>query len=261
MRLPIKFRGGRLPHDPKRPAIQLADVLDPKLTAPPETADWVSTVPPYAWGMLGNDTVGDCTIAGLAHKRIGDVWANAGTILEVTTPEVLSFYENFGYRPDDPSTDQGAVCQQVLETWQRLGFLGEKPLAFARINLRSATELRQAIALFGQVYVGIDVPESAMQQFNDGEPWTVVANSPIEGGHCVTFGAYDKDGVTAVTWGTLQKADWGFVKAYGKEAYVLISTDDYDPKTGKNRDGLNGAALESIYTKLTGRKVGTEVAA
>lgn len=260
MRIPITFRGGRLPHDPARPTIKLGDVLDSKLAPPPESADCVSDVPPYAWGMLGNDTVGDCTCAGVAHKRIGDVWSNQGTILEITTAEVLAFYENFGYRPDDPSTDQGAYCQKVLETWRQKGFLGRKLVAFARINLKSPTELKQAVALFGQVYFGLDVPESAMAQFNDGEPWTVVPDSPIEGSHCVTIGAYDKDGVTVVTWGRLQKASWEFIKKYGREGYVGWDEDDIDPKTGKSRAGLDAAALAAQFSALTRRHLfGSEV--
>jgi hypothetical protein len=256
MRQPITFRGGRRPHDDNRPHIKLADVLDTKLPAPPAFADWLSDVPPYGWGMLGNDQLGDCTVAGVGHKRIGDVWSNQGTLLEVTTAEVVSFYENFGYKPGQPSTDQGAVCQTVLETWQKLGFLGEKPLAFAKVNLKSKVEVERAICLFGQMYCGFEVPQSAMQQFNAGEPWTVVPGSPIEGGHCVTVGGYDADGLKAVTWGAVQAMSWEFFRKYFSEAWVIVSADDFDPHTGKNKLGLDATALASAYRAVTGRKLG-----
>lgn len=259
MRIPITFRGGRLPHDDSRPAIKLAEILDKKHLVPPESADWLSTVPPYGWGMLGNDLLGDCTCAGVGHKRIGDVWANQGTLLEVTTPEVVSFYENFGYRPDDPNSDQGAYCQKVLETWCKIGFLGEKPVAFAKIKVSNLNEVKAAIALFGQIYCGFDVPQSAEDQFNAGETWTVVPGSPDIGGHCVTLGAYDADGPTCVTWARLQKMTWDFFKKYFREAYVTVGPDDYNPATGRTRDGLDGAALAKAFTAVTGRRIGTGV--
>lgn len=252
MRLPITFRGGLLPHD-GRPTLMLADVLDKKLPAPPESADWLSDVPPYAWGMLGNDKLGDCTVAGLAHKRIGDVWSNQGSILEVTTDQVISFYENFGYRPDDPDSDQGAVCQQVLETWQKKGFLGERPLAFARINVRNKTEIMQAISTFGQLYTGFNVPQSAMEQFNAGKPWTVVPGSPSIGGHCITLGGYDLERVKGVTWGVVQEMTWEFVLKQFTDLYAVIGKDDIDPKTGRNRLGLDANALGKAFAALTSR--------
>jgi hypothetical protein len=255
MRVPITFRGGRLPHDDSRPAILLADVLDKKLPAPPASADWLSAVPAYAWGMLGNDTLGDCTCAGVGHKRIGDVYANQGRILEVTTAETIKFYENFGYNPDDPNSDQGAVCQQVLEAWHKVGFLGEKPVAFAKVKVSSLTEVKQAIATFGQIYCGFDVPDSAMGQFNDSEPWIVVPGAQIEGGHCVTVGAYDADGPSCVTWGAVQPMTWEFWKRYFREAWVIVGPDDYNPATGHTRDGLDGAALAKAYTAVTGRRM------
>jgi hypothetical protein len=260
MRIPITVRGGRLPHDDSRPAILLASILDKKLLAPPDSADWISTVPPYAWGMLGNDQLGDCTCAGVGHKRIGDVWANQGTLLEVTTDQVVSFYENFGYRPEDPSSDRGAYCQNVLETWRKLGFLGEKPLAFAKVKVSNLTEVKQAIAIFGQLYCGFDVPQSAEDQFNAGKPWTVVAGSPDIGGHCVTLGAYDADGPTCITWAVPQKMTWDFFKAYFREAWVVVGPDDYNQVTGKTRDGLDAAALMKAFKAVTGRHLfGSEV--
>lgn len=243
---------GRKPADHSRPHIKLKSIFHREETAP-ETFDCVSDVPADAWGMLGNDTVGDCTCAGAGHKRIGDVFVNQGIVLKITAEDAIHFYENFGYRIGDPSTDQGAMCQDILEFWQKHGFNGEKILAFAKVDLSDLNQVKLAISKFGQIYTGFDVPDSAMDQFNNGEPWDVVAGDGIEGGHCVTLGAYDKDGLIAVTWGRLQKLTYRFFRKYWDEAWVIIGPDFF--KDGVDHQGVSLAALKVEFTKLTGKSI------
>lgn len=254
----INFKGGRLPAQPARPHLKLARLLHDDLAAPPATADWLSPVPVPLWGMLGNDQYGDCTCAGVAHMRIGDCYVNQNVQLAVSTADTLALYSRFGFNADDPSTDRGAVCQDVLTYWQKHGFLGSRILAFAKVDVSNLAEVKQAINLFGQIYCGFNVPQSAMDQFNAGEPWDVVKHSPVEGGHCVTVGTYDHDGLTAVTWGATQKLTWNFWRNYFDEAWVVIGPDDIDPKTGLDHRGVNLTTLETNFGKLTGRRLGDE---
>lgn len=256
--IPIVFRGGRLAPDPDKPHLKYAAIVHDDLPQPPPAADWLSTVPPGAWGMCANDRYGDCTCAGVAHKRIGDVYVNHnGQVLTVTDTDTLGLYTDItGFNPDDPSTDQGAMCQDVLAYWRKHGFLSEKPVAFAKVNVHDETEVKQAIAAFGQLYCGFEVPGTAMDQFNNGQPWDVVKGSSIEGGHCVTVGAYDEDGLTCVTWGTTQKMTWAFFKEYFDEAWIVIGPDMLDPKTGLDHLGVSLDALESEFTALTGSRIG-----
>jgi hypothetical protein len=252
----ITFRGGRLRADPDRPYLELARILTPELAAPPASADWLTPVPADAWGMLGNDQLGDCTCAGVGHKRIGDAYVNQGRTLDVSTADVIRLYENFGYRPGDPSTDQGAVCQDVLAYWHQHGFLGEKIAAYARVDVKNRREVKQAIALFGQLYTGFTVVQAAEDQFNARRRWTVVPGSPELGGHCVTVGAYNSRSLKAVTWGTVQAMSWGFFEEYFEEAWVVLSPADFiDPKTGTDRAGLDLATLRADFTRLTGRSL------
>lgn len=250
----MSLKYGRKPAQHDRPHLKLAHILRPDLPAAPASADWVSAVPGSAWGMLGNDELGDCTCAGVGHKRIGDCYVNQGVTLDVSTADAIKFYENFGYIPGDPNTDQGAVCQDVLEFWQKYGFKGERILAFAKVDIRNEEEVKQAISLFGQVYTGFDVPESAMKQFQNGETWDVIQGDSLDGGHCVTLGAYDSDGLTAVTWGKLQKLTWDFFRTYFDEAWVIVTPDFF--KDGYDYAGVSLANLERYFTALTGRHVG-----
>ena len=46
--------------------LAFGDYLTPALPPPPKTADWTKGI--ASWGMMLNDTLGDCTIAALAHS-------------------------------------------------------------------------------------------------------------------------------------------------------------------------------------------------
>lgn len=253
------FRGGRLPADPARPTLKLADYLTATPTRP-ASADWLSQVPVADWGMEGNDQWGDCTCAAVAHKRIGDVFDNqAGRVLAVSTQETLALYTavtgfdpNAGPPGSNP-TDNGAQCADVLSFWNRTGFLGEKIFAYAKVDVTNLAEVKQAIGIFGQLYCGFNFPTSAMSQFNAGQPWTVVQGASIDGGHCVTVGAYDADGLSCVTWGAVQRMDWSFWSTYFDEAYVIVTPDMIDPASGVDVQGVDLYALGQDYAALTGR--------
>jgi len=251
--LTITFQGGRLPAEPARPHLTFGAYLRPELPAPPASADWLTPVPGDTWGMLGNAKFGDCTCAGVGHKRIGDVFVNQGTVLKVTDKDALALYSAVtGFNPNDPSTDQGAVCQDVLDYWRKHGFLGEKIIAFAKVDLSNLTEIKQAISLFGQIYCGFNFPGSAMDQFNNGQPWDVVKGARIEGGHCVTIGAYDAAELECVTWGKVQKLTWAFFRKYFDEAWVIVTPDMIDPKSGTDIAGYDLYALGQGFASLTG---------
>lgn len=260
--MPINFKGGRLPAQPARPHLKLARLLHADLAAPPESSDWLSPVPSDAWGMLANDLWGDCGFAGMGHMRVGDVYVNQGETLTVTDDDALAAYSAVaGFDPDagpsgDNPTDNGVVLQDVLDWWHKHGFLGEKPLAYARVDVSNLREVKQAIATFGQLYCGFNVPSSAMQQFNAGMPWSVVKGSRNEGGHCVTVGAYTEDGPDAVTWGRVQHMTWDFWATYFDECWVQFGPDDLNKKTGRDHFGLDLATLKADFGALTGRRLG-----
>jgi hypothetical protein len=204
--------------------------------------------------MYLNDRLGDCTAAGIGHKIEGDTRYGQGATVEVTDDDVLRLYEaTGGYDPSDPSTDQGAVCQDVLKYVQKTGVAGHKIIAYAQVDLSNLTEVRQAIALFGQIYCGFNFPDSAMTQFNAGQPWDVVKGARIEGGHCVTIGAYDPTGFECITWGAVQKLTLAFFKKYFDEAWVIVDSDFVNAQTGKDAAGVDLYTLGQDFAALTGK--------
>lgn len=248
----LTFRGGRLPAQPARPRLRLGDYLTSGLPTPPVSIDWQSRV--ANWPMYLNDQIGDCTCAAVGHLIEAETTYGQGATVTVTDQDVLTMYEAVsGYNPANPSTDQGAVIQDVLGYWQKTGMAGHKIVAYASVDVANMTEIRQAIDLFGAVDVGINFPSSAMDQFNAGQTWDVVAGSSIEGGHCVPVGAYGTDSsLTCVTWGKQQKMTAAFWQRYVDEAWVVI-TQDWLSAKGLDPQGLNLYQLGQDYAALTGR--------
>ena len=95
-----------------------------------------------AWGMLGNDTVGDCTCAAAGHAdQIAETYG-AKKKPDVTPEAVLAAYSAItGYDPSDPNSDTGANMLDVLRYWQKTGIAGEKITAYVAAggSLRKAS--------------------------------------------------------------------------------------------------------------------------
>lgn len=205
--------------------LMLADYLTPSLPPPPPSVDWTKGI--TGWGMMLNDQLGDCTIAGVAHAI--QVWS-ANTASTITVPDsvVESYYQNWdGYVPGNASTDHGGVELDVLNDWQKQGFGGHALVAFADPKFSNLVEIRQSIALFGGVYIGMGLPLTAQNQ----DLWDVVPSGGAKakkgswGGHCVFVPKYDENGFTCITWGELKTMTVAFWKKYCDEAHSLLGQD------------------------------------
>ena len=182
--------------DPKRPSglHMLAFYQSNPLPPAPESVV-VPSVP--NWGMLGNDKYGDCTFAGIVHARM----ANAN-VLEISEQfpddtEVEQAYLNY-----TNGKDVGAVEADLLNYWKNNDIFGKKLSAFAPTDHADQDELRSVIASYGLVYVGVQMPGVAQQQFINNQPWALThtpADNQIEGGHCVVIVGYDKDYAQCIT--------------------------------------------------------------
>src|SRR5690348_4996959 len=163
--LSTPFRLGKLPAQPARPHLKLSAVLRDRLAAPPASADWQADS--IQWPMYANDAVGDCTCAGVGHMVNQLTFYGSGTEQIPTEKSVLGMYSAItGYTPSDPNSDTGAYCQDVLAYWRKTGLERHKIVAYASLDVSNLTEIKQAISLFGTVYVGLNFPDTAMTQFD-----------------------------------------------------------------------------------------------
>lgn len=210
--------------------LKLSRYVKPTLPPAPPAVDWSKGI--TEWGLMLNDKLGDCTIAGAAHAV--QVWTvNTGTMVTVPDPVILNYYETWdGYKPGDPATDTGGIEMEVLKDWQKHGFDSHRLLAFADPVWTNLEEVRQAMHLFGGIYIGLNLPNTAKTQ----DVWDVVPNGGPDsqagswGGHCVYVVAYDQTGFTCITWGMLKTMTLAFWNAYVDEAHVLLAADWLEKK-------------------------------
>ncbi|MEU5596702.1 hypothetical protein [Streptomyces sp. NPDC020298] len=251
-------RLGKLPAQPARPHLRLSAVLRERLANPPARADWQSDA--IAWPMYGNDRAGDCTCAGVGHMVNQLTFYGSGTEKLPAEKSVIGMYSAItGYDPSktDPATgenptDTGAYCQDVLSYWRKTGLEGHRITAYAALDVSNLNEIKQAISLFGTVYVGLSFPDSAMDQFNQGKPWDVVRGARVEGGHCVIVGAYGAAKFGLITWGAETTMSEAFWRAYVDEAWVVLDQDGLK-KAGVYFTGAPSFyALGQAFAELTG---------
>lgn len=234
------FKLGRQPNDPTKKRLKLTADLIPKAAfTPPASVDWYSKVPADSWNMDGNDYVGDCTVAEVDHSTKARQVAAGNPEVKSSAQECLDAYSAItGYNPNDPNTDQGAVMQDVRDYWRKQGIIlgGKKDTLtlFAEVDHSDLNLVKWCVARFGAVALGINFPNTAMDQFNEGKPWDVVRGAYIEGGHAISMVGYDSTYAYVVTWGQVQKMTWAFYNKYVEEAWTDISLDWVNSLSGQD---------------------------
>lgn len=228
---------GRLPPHPL-PVRDLTHYLKSPLPSPPTTVQ----APALEYPMAGNDTYGDCVIAGVVHTDqataalTNETWGYPG-----------DNYVKAEYFDLTGGEDTGLVETYALQVWQRRGLFGKKLAAFAPVNPKHTIPVRQTVALCGACFMGVLMPAPAQDQFQEGRPWRLTrtpADSDIVGGHCVVYVGYNQTGPIAVTWGKLQQVAWEWHLAYAEEAYAVITQEV------KDRGSLRGLDFAKLETDL-----------
>ena len=141
--------------------------------------------------------MGSLRIRGNGHIVEQQTALGEGHETIVTDTETLAEYTAVtGFNPDagppgSNPTDQGALIQDGLADLRKNGLAGQKIAAFARVTQADRAEVMTALAELGAVSLGVNLPQSAMDQFHAGQPWTVSGDATILGGHCITAFGYD----------------------------------------------------------------------
>jgi len=242
---------GKLPKRTDKRTLKLSNYLGTFLPTPPKNDSWLTKV--SNWPMMGNDTVGDCTCAGVGHaEQLFTTYAQDIPFV-ATTAQVLAFYSAItGYNPNDPSTDQGAACLDVLNYWKNTGMCGHKISAYMQAAEKPIppNQLADTIWLFGCAYIGIQLPVAVQNTHT----WDVPVGQKLVGewepgswgGHCVIIPSYDitkSMGLNVISWGEVIPMSWNFFNAYCEEAYTVLSPD-WIEKSGVNPDNFNLAQLQ-----------------
>lgn len=229
-----------------------------QLPTPPAVFGHYSLV--GAWGMLGNDQWGDCADAGPCHQTM--LWTAEGTgaAAPFSTASALQNYTqtsdfdpNAGPPGNNP-TDQGTDIAKMAAYWANTGFVDDtgarhKVVAVMNLHPGDVREILIATYLFGSVGLGFALPDSAMQQTQNGEPWDVVPDANIEGGHYVPVVGREANGnMVGITWGQTQEITPAFLRAYNNQGIVCLSEEMMI--NAKSIDGFDDQLLRADIAKL-----------
>lgn len=214
---------------------------------PTAPAAWTGPVDAaFDYGMLGNDSYGDCTFAGFVHL-VQAVCLLLGVAPPAPgDPAVIHAYLVFTH-----GQDSGCVMSDVLVAAYRTGLVGQKVAGFAP-SRGPLGELWQVLTAFGTGYLGVMVPAPAQGQFQADEPWDLTGTSDddqIEGGHCVVAVSFDQNTETAdvLTWGRRQVVTFRWLDRYLDEKWAVIphQVQDAGALDSVNWDRLH-AELDSL---------------
>ena len=236
-------------HDPR--SLRLADYTAAVPKPPPEVHRSHREFP---WGMLGNDRIGCCTCSAAGHMIEGWQMEAGAPVSQIADRDVIQAYSAVsGYDPTTGTNDNGAQELDVLKLWRSTGIASHKIAAWVDFDWRNATQIKQAIYLFGAAYVGIGLPVTAQAQTGggvwdvppggltgEGAPWSW-------GGHAVPVVSYDSQRLAVITWGAVQLMTWRFLGSYGDEAHAVLSQDML---RGGKSNGLNVQQLNADLAAL-----------
>jgi len=236
------YRFGKHPPKVDYRSLRLRDYLTSGVPAPPAAVNKLTQVysklgisdPATLFPMDGNDTLGDCTIAALAHA----VTTYNGLIGKhdiMAKTAVVKLYMHLS-----GGVDSGLNELDVLNYWRQHKVAGDRILAYATVNPKNHTHVQQAIEMFGGVYIGFQVQQNCVQEFDNHQPWTP---GPLTNdGHAVFAVAYDQAGVTVLTWGNTQQATWAWWDECVDEAYAILPPE---AKQSGFAPGFNFAQLQT----------------
>ena len=211
------------------------------LPKPPIKVD----VPAFGdWGMLSNDRLGCCGVAGLQHGFETDATITHERETWPSAEHCADFYLNYTH-----GQDSGVVLSDFLNYVRSNPYYDHTVEAFAPVAIQDIPTLQTAINMFGFAYAGIEVTAGMQQAFGQHQAWsTTQLNEPVIGGHCVPLVGYDNTFLYCITWGGVQAITYSAWHQIATESWAIIS-GEFVARHGDGR-GVNIDALRADLNRL-----------
>lgn len=257
------FRLGRRRPVARCPRLSLRNYLTRRTPKPPPGCDYTKKAAAALSNIYGNDTLGDCVIAGMAHL-VGLMTGNSGASPFIyTSDQIVALYTAIGgYVPGDPSTDNGCDEQTALNYWENNGAPAgstHRIAGWLAVDGADPVEVRTAMWLFENLYFGMQLPDAWINPMpsSPGFVWDAAGDADPDNGHCVAGVGYTSKGVTIDTWGmTGLVTDAAIAKyatrASGGELYTVVSQDGLNKATKKAPNGFDWSQLIADFDSMGG---------
>ena len=261
--------------------LSLGNYLMQSAPAPPPTVNYQKMAPAALGEMYGNDTLGDCVIAGPAHV-VGVLTGNAregapsaGNLFGefiFTMPQIVALYSAIGgYNPDAPlvngqnPTDNGCDEETMINYWENHGFpAGHNRIVGAiSVNPSKPVEYRQALWLFENLIFGVELPDAWVNPFpsRSGFVWDKQGPPDPENGHCfvgVGYGPEGGEGIDIDSWAMIGKITDAAIEYYaasenGGQLFSVISMEGIRKASKKAPSGFDWSQLVADFDSLGGK--------
>lgn len=241
------------------PHFRLRNYLRASMPPPPSSLDYSQPALPVLQNILGNNTLGDCVIAGGYHI-LGIETGNAGKLWTPSMTDILTDYSKIGgYVPGDPSTDQGCDEITAMNYWTNHGFADGSTLAgWVAIDPTNIVEVQTAQWLFEDLLFGLCLPDSCINPFPSQNGFVWGKGTPDQNnGHCIAGGGYNSDGVLIWTWGLTGLMTYAGIAQLcivqsGGGLYTLLSYDQIAKGASKAGNGFAWQDLVSDFQTIGG---------
>jgi hypothetical protein len=219
----------------------------------------------YDYGMLANDTLGDCVIAAIYHAIMhARKQAKTGLIdpadsAALTACAVATYSLITGYVKGDASTDRGTDPNAAWTFWVKNGVAlpdgtEDQIAAICQIRPTDGINVRRGIYEFDSVGISLELP---LAWQTAGGVWDVGGdtNDPQWaaggwGGHEVLGVSYDAKHVAVITWGGVKLLTWAALATYGSLVLAQLSKDDVNAND-LTETGINVEALAADFQAFT----------
>ena len=184
------------------------------------------------------------------------------TPVNITTTSTLGNYADItefdinAGPPGDNPTDCGTNIDEMARWWRKHGMRdadGKLHKIFGYCELEAGNLDQLWVASFVSsvgVGMGFNLPDSAMEQTQNGMPWDVVPGATIVGGHyCSELWAGRRELGVGVSWGMPQPFSPKFYSTYSNQGIMVV--DEECLIKMKTIDGIDDAALRDDIIQVT----------
>lgn len=255
----VKFgrKAPRIPHTKLR-ASKLIDLA--QLEVPDTTNFRNGPGQPVLRNVYGNDELGDCVPAWLAHF-LGLVTGAAGNAYIATLEQVVAMYSAIGgYVPGKPETDQGCDEDTAISFVEQTGWPnGTKALGAIAVDATNPKEIHAVNWLFEGTMFGVCLPAEWISPFptSDGAIWDVAGPAVPDNGHC--FGGVDNDprGLLIDSWGLFLLITFAAIAKYavssaGGQLFAILTPDQVAKGMIKAPNGVDWGTIVASFNARGG---------